>query len=106
VRGIEAELAGKVPGMPAKDIYHDVVRNALLKDGWTITHDPFTLTVGQKDVFVDFGAERLLAAERGQEKIAVEIKSFVGASDIRDLELAVGQYALYRSLLRRLEPDR
>ncbi len=26
--------------MPARDIYHDTVRNALEKDGWTITHDP------------------------------------------------------------------
>ena len=40
--------------MPAKDIYHDAARNALLKDGWTITHDPYTLTFGQRNVFVDF----------------------------------------------------
>ena len=26
--------------MPARDYYHDVVRNAIKKDGWTITHDP------------------------------------------------------------------
>ena len=55
---------------------------------------------------VDLGAERLLAAEKGEEKIAVEIKSFRGASDIHDLEVAVGQYVLYRSLLTRFEPDR
>jgi hypothetical protein len=92
--------------MPAKDIYHDSVKNALIKDGWTITHDPYTLTFGQKDVFVDLGAERVLAAEKGDEKIAVEIKSFQGASDIRDLETAIGQYVFYRSLLTRFEPDR
>jgi hypothetical protein len=90
----------------AKDIYHSFVRNALVKDGWTITHDPYTITFGQKDVFVNLGAERILAAERGSEKIAVEIKSFQGASDIRDLELAVGQYVFYRSLLTRFEPGR
>ncbi len=28
--------------MPAKDIYHNEVKNALIKDGWTITDDPFT----------------------------------------------------------------
>jgi hypothetical protein len=92
--------------MPAKDIYHASVRNALLKEGWTITHDPYTITVGQKDVFVDLGAERLLAAEKDQERIAIEIKSFRGSSDIRDFEMAIGQYVFYRSLLQRFEPGR
>ena len=92
--------------MPARDIYHNSVKNALIKDGWTITHDPYTLTFGQKDVFVDLGAERVLAAEKGETKIAVEIKSFQGASSIRDLETAVGQYVFYRSLLTRFEPGR
>src|SRR5262249_281931 len=85
--------------MPPPDIYHHVVKNALIKDGWTITHDPYTLTFGQRNVFVDLGAARLVAAERNQEKIAVEIKSFHGASDVRDLEMALGQYVFYRSLL-------
>lgn len=93
-------------GMPARDIYHNNVKTALVKDGWIITHDPYTLIFGNKDVYVDLGAERLLAAEKGTEKIAVEIKSFRGASDMRDLEMAVGQYVLYRSLLTRFEPDR
>jgi hypothetical protein len=92
--------------MPAKDIYHNNVKNALIKDGWTITHDPYTLTFGLRDVFVDIGAERMLAAEKGGEKIAVEIKSFRSASDIHDLEMAVGQYVFYRSLLTRIEPER
>jgi len=92
--------------VPAKDIYHDAVKSALIKDGWTITHDPYTMEFGQKDVFVDLGAERTLAAERDGEKIAVEIKSFVGASEVRDLEVALGQYVLYRSLIARFEPDR
>ncbi len=92
--------------MSAKDTYHDAVKNALVKDGWTITHDPYTLAFGRKDVYVDLGCQRTLAAERGEEKIAVEIKSFMGASEIRDLEVAVGQYVFYRSLLTRLEPER
>jgi hypothetical protein len=64
------------------------------------------MAFGQKAVFVDLGAERIVAAEKGNEKIAVEIKVFHGASDIRDLELAIGQYAFYRSLLQRFEADR
>jgi hypothetical protein len=92
--------------MAARDRYHECVRNALVKDGWTITHDPYRIVYGPRDVFVDLGAERLLAAERDAERIAVEIKSFLGASDIHDLEMAVGQYAFYRSLLARFEPGR
>src|SRR5262245_51173677 len=92
--------------MPAKDIYHDCVRNALVKDGWTITHDPYTIGFGQKEVFVDLGAEKILGAERGNERIAVETKSFRGSSDIHDLEVALGQYVFYRSLLTRFEPGR
>jgi hypothetical protein len=92
--------------MPAPDIYHDQVRTALVKDGWTITHDPYTMTFGQKDVFVDLGAERMLGAQRGDQRIAVEVKSFQGQSDIRDLEMAVGQYVFYRSLLSRFDPQR
>jgi hypothetical protein len=92
--------------MPARDVYHAAVRNALESDGWTITHDPYTLTFGQRDVFVDLGAEKAIAAERQGERIAVEIKSFLGPSDVRELEVAIGQYVFYRSLLARVEPDR
>ena len=83
------------------------MKNALVKDGWTITHDPLRLRLRRgKSLFVDLGAERLLAAERGAEKIAVEIKSFARSSDMKDLEDAVGQFVLYAHLLRRSEPDR
>src|SRR5262249_39738910 len=92
--------------MPARDLYHDAVRNALLRDGWPITHDPFTISVGAREVFIDLGAEQVIAAERGIERIAVEIKTFRGASDIHELETALGQYVVYRSSLVRVEPER
>ena len=92
--------------MPARDIYHNAVKNALMKDGWTITHDPIRLRLRLgKNLFVDLGAERLLAAERGTEKIAVEIKSFVRTSDMKDLEDAVGQFVLYAHLMKRYYPE-
>ena len=90
----------------AKDIYHDTVRTALEKDGWTITDDPLTLRVGLRDVFVDLGAQKLLAAEREGQKIAVEIKSFISQSPVKDWENALGQYILYLKILSGLEPDR
>ena len=92
--------------MPARDKYHDCVCNALIKDGWTITSDPYTLKWGTKDLFVDLGAERVLAAQKGTMKIAVEIKSFIGPSEMADLEQALGQYTLYRAILAEQEPDR
>jgi hypothetical protein len=93
--------------MPAKDIYHQTVKIALVKDGWTITHDPFRIRLARgKNLFVDLGAERLIAADRDTEKIAVEIKSFTRASDMKDLEDALGQFVLYARLLIRYAPER
>lgn len=71
-----------------------------------ITHDPLTVRIGTKDVFVDLGAERFLAAERAGRKIALEIKSFVGASEVRELELTLGQFLQYGDALARKDPDR
>jgi hypothetical protein len=92
--------------MAAKDIYHDDVRSALVKDGWTITDDPFRLRWGKKDYYVDLGAEAVIAAEIPGRRIAVEIKSFVGPSLVDDVEKALGQYLIYRSILKRRQPDR
>jgi len=52
------------------------------------------------------GAEKLLAAERGDEKIAVEIKSFLGESELFDYHAALGQFLNYRLALQLSEPDR
>ena len=92
--------------MSARDLYHANIRNALIKDGWTITDDPLRLRWGKKDMYVDLGADKLLTAEKAKRKIAVEVKSFVGRSQIRDLQQAVGQYILYLDVLSKVEPDR
>jgi len=93
--------------MPAKDLYHDIVVEALIADGWTITDDPYRVRYGDRKLYVDLGAERTtIAAEKPGEKIAVEIKSFLGQSGIDDLEDAVGQYNIYRVVLQEVEPDR
>ncbi len=92
--------------MPRKDVSHGTVVEALIADGWTITADPLLLTYGGKDVYVDVGAEDAIGAERSGLKIGVEIKSFVGASDVHELEVALGQYNLYRDILSEVEPDR
>ncbi len=93
--------------MSAKDIFHDKVKNALVKDGWTITADPYKLKWDENEnLYVDLAAEKLIAAEKDNEKIAVEIKTFIGKSTMHDLHLAVGQFLVYQVALEEKEPDR
>ena len=92
--------------MSKLDLFHDACKNALIKAGWTITHDPFPIKRGMQKLYVDLGAEMLLTAEREGRKIAVEIKSLIGHTEMPELERALGQYVLYRSVMRRTDPER
>ena len=92
----------------AKDTYHALVKQALEIEGWTITDDPYYLSIGlgRKKVAADFGAEKYIVAEKGIQKILVEIKSFITASNINELHHSVGQYDFYALLLEEKEPNR
>ncbi len=92
--------------MPKLDKHHEAVKNALIKDGWVITDDPFTIDFEDATLFADLAAERTVAAQKAGEKIAVEIKMFGSKSAYDDLEKAFGQYQVYRSFLRQIEPNR
>lgn len=92
--------------MSRRDIYHNTVKQALQNDGWTITHDPFPLEIGRKRLSADLGAEKLISAEKSLKKIVVEVKSFVGQSDVKDLEQALGQYVLYCQILDEMKIER
>ncbi|NES64622.1 MAG: fatty-acid oxidation protein subunit alpha [Okeania sp. SIO2D1] len=92
--------------MTAKDFFHETVKRALKKDKWIVTDDPLELEWEEVIVKIDLGAERLIAAERGEEKIAVEIKSFIGTFAISDFHTALGQFLNYRIMLEVNEPDR
>ncbi|NEQ08970.1 MAG: fatty-acid oxidation protein subunit alpha [Moorea sp. SIO2B7] len=92
--------------MPAKDIFHDTVKNALIKEGWIITDDPLYLDYGGVDMYVDLGAEKLIAAQKDQQKIAVEIKTFNRPSLIAEFHSALGQFLNYRLVLENIEPER
>lgn len=91
--------------MPAKDIYHNEVKNALIKDGWTITDDPYFIKYEDTELYADLAAEKPIAAERQGQKIVVEIKSFVGKSLMYDFHNALGQYIVYRKLIQLTEPE-
>lgn len=92
--------------MPAKDAFHEVVKTALQKDGWQITHDPYTLQAGTLELYIDLGAEKVVAAQKDGQKIAVEIKSFIGPSKISEFYTALGQFISYRAALQQQEADR
>jgi XisH protein len=91
--------------MSARDIFHNAVKTALEHDGWTITHDPLSLEFGLGSLYVDLGAERVIAAERKNEKIAVEVKSFLSGSAVSEFHTALGQYLNYRLLMQGQYPE-
>lgn len=90
----------------ARDLFHNIVRTALEKDGWIITDDPLSIRCGGVDIQIDLGIEKVIAAEKDKEKIAVEIKNFVSASKISEFHTALGQFINYRTALRSEEPER
>jgi hypothetical protein len=90
----------------ARDKYHNAVKNALIQEGWTITHDPYRIAIGRRRAYIDLGAEMPLAAQKEGRRIAVEVKSFLGTSELDDLEDALGQYGVYRVVLAKRDPER
>lgn len=86
--------------MPAKDVYHDAVKQALIKDGWTILKENYELEYQGDSLYPDFAAEKSIAATRDKERILVEVKSFLGRSFISDLQAAIGQYIMYQEVVR------
>ncbi len=92
--------------MAAKDKYHGQVRRALEKEGWTITHDPYFLKLEGVNYPVDLGAERMIAAQKENQKILVEVKSFAVESIPNEFHTALGQYLDYALGLEEVDPDR
>lgn len=102
--------------MPPRDTIHKIVKQAIVKDGWQITDDPYVISYGERFLFVDLAATesstlehingQFIGAEYQNSRIAIEIKEFRGLSPIADLEQAIGQYILYQLLLKQVDPER
>lgn len=102
--------------MPQRDTTHNIVKQALVKDSWEITDDPYVISYGERFLFVDLGVRQslslphqkgyIIGARRDRIRIAIEIKEFRGPSPIADLEQAIGQYSLYKLLLNQVDPGR
>ena len=92
--------------MAARDLFHDVVKQALLREEWKITADPLVIKIEGVKLEIDLAAEKVLAAEKDGRKIAVEIKCFLNPSVISEFHSALGQFLNYRLALQMIEPDR
>jgi hypothetical protein len=100
--------------MPQRDSIHNMVSQALQKDGWEITDDPYVISYGRRFLFIDLGVSdqdsqpqaRLIGASQQNQRIAIEIKEFRGNSVIADSQQAIGQYMLYQLLLQQVDPER
>jgi hypothetical protein len=90
----------------AKDKLHDFVKNALIKDGWQITADPYIIETDDVDYEVDLGAEKIISAEKGGERIAVEVKSFIAPSFVYEFHLILGQFLNYSIGIEEFDPQR
>lgn len=92
--------------MPQPDLYHPCVKTALIKDEWTITQDPYYIEYKGLRLYADLGAEKPFVAAKGKLEIVVEVKVFGSYSQVTELEKAVGQYSIYRNILRKNDPSR
>lgn len=90
----------------ARDFYHNNVKLALESDGWIVTHDPYSIRIDEVGYEIDFAAEPIIAAEKEESKIAIEVKSFMGPSAINEFHKAIGQFNDYSVALELMEPER
>ena len=92
--------------MPTQDLYHDVVRDALRKDGWRITHTALQLKARAESGAGELWEGPWLIADKDERKVAVAVNSFVGRSSPADLTQMWSQLALARLQLHAMDADR
>jgi hypothetical protein len=86
--------------MARRDVIHDAVKNALIKDGWQITADPYRIIYKDATLEADMRADKLIVATRENRSIVIEVKSFLRPSFIHEFLSACGQYQAYVFLLQ------
>jgi hypothetical protein len=87
-----------------KDKYYDLTKGTFIKEGRIITHDPNKIMLGKRRGYINLGAGKgMIVAEKEDMKIAVEVKSFLGSSDLDD---ALGQFLIHWKALKTKEFDK
>lgn len=85
--------------MPALDSCHQQIVNALRKAGWKIRDEPYYLLFEDFSVFPDIRASQTNGSI--EEIVIVEVKCFLDEKSYLDeLYRAIGQYLIYRNVLR------
>ena len=92
--------------MPTQDLYHDIVRDALRKDGWRITHTALQLKARAESRTRELWEGPWLIADKDERKVAVAVSSFVGRSNLADITQMWGQLELSRPQLHTMDSDR
>jgi hypothetical protein len=92
--------------MPTQDMYYDAVKNALRKDGWRVTYTDFPLKSRASSHAEGRWDGPLLAAEKDERRVAVAVNSFIGRSNLTDIQQTLQPLAISRLLIHAIEPDR
>ena len=92
--------------MSTLDLYHDVVRDALRKDGWRITHTALQLKARAEARTGELWEGPWLIADKDERKVAVAVSSLVGRSNPADIKQTWRQLALSRPRLHAMDSDR
>lgn len=92
--------------MPRLDHCHAQVVHALEKDGWTVASIPLKIETPDRAIFIDVQASRGINGNR-QGIMLAEIKCFPDRDSMTtELYVAVGQYIIYRAILKATGDDR
>lgn len=90
----------------AKDIFHEVVKEALEKDGWRITDNHLRLSaLSEVKLETDIGGSKVIGATSESQRIAVEVKGFQRPSLVYEFHSAFGQYLIYEDVIERRKLD-
>jgi hypothetical protein len=92
--------------MSTPDLYHDVVRDALRKDGWRITHTALQLKARAASSTEESWEGPWLIADKDERKGAVAVDSFIGRSSPADVIQTWERLGFSRPRLHALDSDR
>jgi hypothetical protein len=101
---IQCSIIKKEENLMARDKYHQPIKESLELAGWLV-YENQRLRFGAHNLNIDLIAH-LITADRGMEKIAVEVKDFSSFMPMGRVYEAIGQCLVYKGILQRADPER